>query len=636
MTGPDLERTAEPAAERRLGRALAFFAMASAPLLLWKGWGRWADVLVDFGREAYVAWRLGAGDVLQRDIAWLNGPLSPYWNAGVYHAFEDGLSALLVANVVIAVGVAVELYLIALRVGGWLAAGACVAYFVPVFGVGHFIGYGIYNFVTPYSHEATHGLALALGALLALLGWRPADGLARPLLAGVLLGFAFLTKPEIFLAASAGVGTALLGSLIVEAPGTRAASRSVVVFAAGMALVPLIALAALGSVMSWGESLTGVAGGWPHIFGSRVADLPFYRTLRGVDDMCGHALLIARSFVAVVAVGVVAVALGRGSRGRTGPTLAASALTFVAVFLGLFWLAPSSAGIDEAIDQWMHGEVRFWTALNRQLTLTSLLASGVALVLVLAARDKAVRRLWVPRAAFAVFSTAMLGKVMFNVTAAHYGFVLAVSASALFLVMGLGWVPEALRARGIEPRPLEAAVLAATCLAAWHFSEISEVMIALKREPVAGVGETIRTDRLRGTGVNKALETIAARLPEGATVLVVPEGVMVNYLSRRRTPTRHLNFMPPEVIMYGEQAMLAELEASPPDAVLVIHKETREYGLPFFGRDYGLALMDWIEAEYPNVTRVFGHPPLQPGSIFGIDWRERADRAASEESGRAP
>ena len=46
--------------------------------MLWWTWGRWPDVLVDFGRELYVPWRLASGDVLYRDVAYLNGPLSAY------------------------------------------------------------------------------------------------------------------------------------------------------------------------------------------------------------------------------------------------------------------------------------------------------------------------------------------------------------------------------------------------------------------------------------------------------------------------------------------------------------------------------------------------------------------------------
>ena len=47
-----------------------------AAMLAWT-WGTWPDVLVDFGGELYVPWRLAEGDVLYRDVAYFTGPLSP-------------------------------------------------------------------------------------------------------------------------------------------------------------------------------------------------------------------------------------------------------------------------------------------------------------------------------------------------------------------------------------------------------------------------------------------------------------------------------------------------------------------------------------------------------------------------------
>ena len=94
---------------------------------------------------------------------------------------------------------------------------------------------------------------------------------------------------------------------------------------------------------------------------------------------------------------------------------------------------------------------------------------------------------------------------------------------------------------------------------------------------------------------------------------------MLDYLARRRAPAKHLNYMPPETVLFGEQAMLAALQASPPDAVLLVHKDTSEYGLPLFGHDYGVAILAWARARYREVWRdPAGDPPLEPGSRFGV------------------
>ena len=125
--------------------------------------------------------------------------------------------------------------------------------------------------------------------------------------------------------------------------------------------------------------------------------------------------------------------------------------------------------------------------------------------------------------------------------------------------------------------------------------------------------------------VEEALRRIEQRFPEDATLLVLPEGVMLNYLLRRPTPTRFISFMPPELILFGEERMLEALDAHPPDGVILVHKDTSEYGLPLFGRDYGRRIFDWVERRYRPVAAPLGHPPLQPGSVFGISILEARD-----------
>jgi len=80
---------------------------------------------------------------------------------------------------------------------------------------------------------------------------------------------------------------------------------------------------------------------------------------------------------------------------------------------------------------------------------------------------------------------------------------------------------------------------------------------------------------------------------------------MLNYLARKPEPTRYLSFMPPEVLMFGEAAMLAELRANPPDRVVLVHRVTAEYGTPLFGRDYGRELAAWVASRYAPV-QTFG------------------------------
>ena len=57
-------------------------------------WMRWMEVLVDFGREVYLPWRVTEGEHLGRDYVHPYGPLSVYLNAGLFEVFGVSIRTL--------------------------------------------------------------------------------------------------------------------------------------------------------------------------------------------------------------------------------------------------------------------------------------------------------------------------------------------------------------------------------------------------------------------------------------------------------------------------------------------------------------------------------------------------------------
>ena len=56
--------------------------------------------------------------------------------------------------------------------------------------------------------------------------------------------------------------------------------------------------------------------------------------------------------------------------------------------------------------------------------------------------------------------------------------------------------------------------------------------------------------------------------------------------------------------------------------VALAHKDTREYGVGFFGKGYARELYGWVETNYEPIA-LFGDPPLEAGSLFGVRLLER-------------
>ena len=587
--------------ERRLGLALTVLAAVLYPVFLWRGWGCWNDVLVDFGRELYVPWRLTEGEVLYRDVAYFNGPLSPYWNALVFRVGGVSLQTLTIANVFLT---AIFAWLLHRRVegaGGPIAAGAGLVAFLAIFACGHFPGVGNYNFLAPYSHELTHGLILGLLAYGAALRASRAGGVRQAALTGILIGLVFLTKAEVF------VGTAgAIGWLFVLRWKTERANapRRIALVAGGALLVPLIACGLLMGAMPFADALRGTLGSWVGIFGSKASELPFYRMYMGLDRPGDNLGVMFTGLGYLLAFLVPAFAIDRYCSRRSLKVRAALGALF--------------AVIATALMAWQERTPPDWLNVARFLPLVALAAVGFASLRALRG-DPGDRERWSERAAFALFGLLMMAKIILMVMLAHYGFALALLGALVFVVVTLEWLPAlagGASCRGVTLRLTALGLIGTTALGYWRMSE--EMFSAMTITVGAGP-DAFRAEPPRGTGVAALLSEIDTRMAPSQDLLVLPEGIMVNFLARRRTPTRHINFMPPEIELFGEEEILQELRTHPAAALALIHKDTSEYGAPLFGTHYGQKMMRWARRNY-QADWLWGQPPLEPGSYFGIGF----------------
>lgn len=604
-----------PVRERLLQLGIASLLLALGVSLAAFTWRAWPDVVVDFGRELYVPWRLAAGERLYADVAYFNGPLSPYWNALLFGVFGVGLSTLAFANLALLALVTLLLYRQLRRLGGRLAATAGAVVFLVLFAFAQFTGIGNYNFVCPYSHELTHGFLLSLVSLGCLGRFAERARGVWLVLAGACLGLVFLTKAELFLADLVALGAGL--SLWLRArPEVLRRSHGPWACAAAL-LVPALAvvtvawgLLALGS--SGGMALRGILGSWPEIVGGDAASLPFYRERMGLDAPLENLSRMAAWLAAwtAMALGGAVLALAVGGLARRAPR---------AAWLGGPWGAALAAAAAFAALALARDDVG-WLEGLRPLPVFLL---GAALATWLpferAVHEPRERARWVLQGAWIAFALALLPKQLLNPRISHYGFVLALPGALLVVVLLCAWIPRWLDARGAAAgaaaRGLAVGLLAG---ALWGHLPRLELQIAERKDFVLERGaDTIRTDRYRGPVVERALLQIEQALGPDQTLLALPEGIVLNYLARRRAPTRYVNFMPPEMVMYGEEEILKALRRSPPDAVVLVHKKTAEYGLPYFGTDYGERIHQWVARHYRGLPPI-GGTPLDPRTSFGI------------------
>ena len=555
-------------------------------------WQTWADVTIDFGREVYVPWQLTEGRILYRDIAYFGGPLSPGVNYLWFRLFGVSIRTLVFCNLAILTGlVCLAGYLLS-RVASRLATtGACL-----VLLIGFAFGQPNYNFVCPYSHDITHGIVLAFAAISCIAGYIKNRKVACLAVAGVMLGLTFLTRPEVFAAALPAAVFGLAMTIRLERPPRRRLAMIVGVSAAAGLAPVLAAFALLRRFMETGQAWRGVLGGWAYIFNQELRGQPYYRSVMGVAGIDDNLLSILKT-VRVVRTFLLCIA-GLALLFRPGGTFRT-------------WIAGGLLLLPALII------LRRLAALNL-VRPAPVLMLGVAVACFVAYLNPGLkpeaRKRMIVRSMLAVFGLVLMAKILFKVQIAHYGFALALPAALVSVAAALDWIPSLIARLGGSATVVRVAFLALLLLAGSQVLRSFDETLTRKTYAVGGGPDLIRTDG-RANFINPLLEEIKRRLGPDDTLLVLPEGVMVNYLARRINPTRYINFMPPELMMFGEENMVAAFRSHPPDYVVLVHKDTREYELPYFGQDYGQKIYSWVMAYYSPV-KGWGDLPFQ--ARFGI------------------
>lgn len=560
-----------------------------------KRWGGGLDPLIDFGRELYVPWQLARGEVLYRDIAYLEGPLSPYWNALWFSILPVSIRTVEIVNLGVIAAVSALIFALMRRLGDRLVAFSSVAVFLAIFAF-NLMGTGAnMNWLTPYSHGMTLGVALALLSLWLLSRYERGRGRVQLGGAALATGLALLTKPEIGAASllALGVGWSAL-ALSDPRSERRLRGELAVLLVAGIAPF-LLAVVSLGAAMPWPQALEGALGGWPSALRSEVRGLHFYRWIMGIDDPVANLRSMGES-AAVWALGlapaaVIALALRRP--GRIRAALAAGlplAFVVLAVATGLSvdWAEAFRAVTPFALGFFVYAAWRWWRSRRG--------AEGGRAALELA---------------LSTLALVLLLKILLKSHMYGYGFGLSLPATLLLVLVLLQRIPERIERWGGYGWAFRGLGLAFLGLASLGCLQLSGYMALRKTIPIGAGGDRFRADRAlaRTAMVASLVDWVGTKLPPDASLLVLPEGVMVNYLTRRINPTRQLSFIPPEVVIFGEDRMLRDLQEEPPDFVALVHRDTREYGLPLFGTDYAASVLEWVRERYVPVAMA-GATPL--------------------------
>jgi hypothetical protein len=520
--------------------------------------GKWADAIIDTGNEWLWPDALARGELLYRDVVYWFGPLTPYVHAAAFGLFGSSFASLVLAGAVASILTLAALSLCLRLVTGrpeaalWTVLAIPLLVFMPFSG-GSLLGMG---------YRMWHAAALTLLALWVALSPRGARW--RPWIAGVLVGLAALCRAEwgaiALVALAAGMRRRGAGWRVIA----RSTVAAAVVFVAVMA--PFVAAAGLERFLT--ESFVFLVGLPAETRSSAVGWMGVRRWPWGVWSW------IYASTLWIAVYGLIETAATRRGRATTSASLRDLAPLYAALAV---LLAGAVAGQR---------------------------VGSVALAWIPAACVAAIVVGWRRRARGALLVACglvgLLGcaRRMFDLR--DFGYVAPPALFALVCAAGLVRLAARRRPRAAAPRRrLRRFVrIGLVVLIAGAFLDRISRYANDSRVPIPGTDGFLAAS----PGLARALERTAAevrrRTPEGGSLVVFPDGAVLNFLSGRRNSLRHKLYVAGFLRASNEDAVLRELAARPPDAVVVLDRPDGYDPPRVFGRDYGSRVRRWLEEWY--------------------------------------
>jgi 4-amino-4-deoxy-L-arabinose transferase-like glycosyltransferase len=558
-------------------------------------WGKTGDIAGDFGQELSVGWQISRGKILYRDLFYTFGPLGPYLSAAIFRLFGASLNVILWVNLILLFETAAYVYRLSRDMSGKFAAFLATGFFLTVFALSSPTRITNFNFFTPYSQDITIGFLLCLLTLYAIQRLSRTQSLRWAIAIGIVTGLAILTKPEIALACAVTAAMGLLA--ILQTHQDRNALKILGAATSAMFAILFAAFILLALGMNFREAFASVFNGWQFAGENYVISMPFYRECLGIDHPARNLAWIFTTAViytaACCAIFLLAKLAGRMRQGAMIVAALAAFIFFAIVrILGVYW-------------------PEFWIDADRGLILVAIfavLATGWRLFHVPPGVDPTRR---VMQWSWAVLSLALLPKMFLNVRTFHYGFVLAAPCTIFAILAAAHYLPALASRNGGSSRVVRWGIAGLAIGLVVNRVITTQLVFKERTIPVSlAMGGTLLV-RPEDSPAAQAIEWLR-RTPKNFTVGVFPEAWGIAFAAGRENPLKSDLANPMCVQIQGEPAILDDLNAHAPDAILLVRWNTVALGARWFGWDYAQDVRAWIKKNY------------QPGPIFGDQNQERS------------
>jgi hypothetical protein len=577
--------------------------------MLFVSWRRWSLIILDFGRELYIPWKLSIGGVLYRDIYVDHyGPFSPYLNAFLFKMFGVNIMTLAFFNMGVVIVITYCLYRFFRHTANSVTAMMTAASFLSIFA----FKAPNYNYITPYAYALTHGIALSLFSILAFYQYIKKQNTFWVVLIGLLIGAIFLTKLEVFFASIAAIGTGFIVLWHVEQFPLRKIIRvSAILFFSFLLPTVLFALY-FSFFMSFQEALLSILTQYRELFETAMTSNVFYLRVTGREGSLfylGKILLVTGWYVLLFFLVWSVARLVE----RISSTYYRMIIMIVAAASALFLLY----FMNDVPWNWLDLRIPFAFQV-----VVAVMGIFYGITIWKSRKDKGKALSALPMLVFIIFAFVMVLKVILRVTINVYGFALTMPTT-LVVIAGLVYHVPKLVAKNAQSTTFIRAlsIILVAMFLVLEIGAVSDTYLIRNYLIDTGKEKMITYDPLlsnEGPVIDETLKKINEMIKPNENFLVIPEGILLNYLTRRESPSPYTSFLLGDLVMHHEEKMVERLNRRLPDYVILTDRGVGEWGFEKFGVDTGAKISGWVIKNYIPICTIGNIPFQDSGSCNGV------------------
>lgn len=570
----------------------AFILSAIGAFFLNQTWQKWANPIVDFGREVYIPWRIGQGEVLYKDLNFLFGAFPPYWNALLFKVIGPSILTLTAFNIFISALNTALIYRFFYKTFSRLTAFAAAASFLIFFVFNQYYVNSNTYYIAPYSHSYFYAIFFTLCSLNLVEMFLSRPDKKTIILLGLATGLILLSRLEIFIAFFIPLICGLIFYFQKNKTGLSEIRNFLLLFIGSFIVIPLGFILYFSQYFPWPDALAHVIGYNPQW--KLLSQLIFYQRMSGCfwwqSNIFAIGKILCIYLLAYCAFNIYCLGTASLLTKKGPPRRYLFILPLACTLIFIVYQLNDRTVHDIYRAQYLFVLVMFLHYFKQFRIETSPAAFSRSLCILI----------------FCGLSILLTMKAPLISRFAHYSLVYWLPATLLTTACLTHFLPTQAEQKYRLGWMVQSFVLTLLLISSAVFSTFSLSWFNAKTKKISSGANTIWAfDRIAyfgfGSEVEQFLSWAQKNIKPEETYVAFPEGSMLNFLTKNKISGNHVSFMPAERATYSEASMLEPLVQHPPDYFIYVYRDMTSYGFRKVGEDYGYFVDQWVQKNYRQV-----------------------------------